>query len=87
MVATKRRFDVNVQKVRIVEAGAQRQRHVVPGVAVGDREHVEVVYLLSAGLEVPGGGGHHPAEALDGGVGGHRRKADYSANRPATRPS
>jgi hypothetical protein len=31
----------------LVEHGAQRERHVVAGVAVGDREHVEVVYLTA----------------------------------------
>ena len=40
------------QAVQLVEHGAQGERHVVPGVAVGDREHVEVVDLAAAGLEL-----------------------------------
>ena len=40
------------QAVELVEHGAQRQRHVVPGVAVGDREDVEVVDLVAACLQL-----------------------------------
>ena len=40
------------EPVELVEHGAQRQRHVVAGVAVGDREDVEVVDLLAACLEL-----------------------------------
>ena len=40
------------EPVELVEHGAQRQRHVVAGVAVGDREDVEVVDLLAARLEL-----------------------------------
>ena len=40
------------QAVELVEHGAQRERHVVAGVAVGDREHVEVVDLAAASLEL-----------------------------------
>jgi hypothetical protein len=40
------------EPVELVEHGTQRQGHVVPGVAVRDREHVEVVYLLAPRLEM-----------------------------------
>ena len=40
------------QAVELVEHRAQGQRHVVARVAVGDREHVEVVDLLAPGLEL-----------------------------------
>ena len=40
------------QAVELVEHGAQRERHVVPGVAVGDREDVQVVDLVAACLEL-----------------------------------
>ncbi len=40
------------QAVELVEHRAQRERHVVAGVAVGDREHVEVVDLLAPCLEL-----------------------------------
>ena len=40
------------QAVELVEHGAQRERHVVAGVAVGDREDVEVVDLPPPGLEL-----------------------------------
>jgi hypothetical protein len=36
------------QAVELLEHGAQRERHVVARVAVGDREHVEVVDLFTA---------------------------------------
>ena len=61
-----------VEAVQLAHHGAHGQRHVVPGVPVGDREHVQVVDLLAALLQVPVGGLDDPAEALDGGV-GHRR--------------
>ncbi len=40
------------EAVELVQHGAQRQRHVVTRVAVGNREHVEVVDLLSARFQV-----------------------------------
>ena len=40
------------QAVELGQAGAQGQRHVVARVAVGDREDVEVVDLLTARLEM-----------------------------------
>ena len=40
------------EAVELVEHGAQRQRHVVARVAVGDREDVEVVDLVAARLEL-----------------------------------
>jgi hypothetical protein len=42
---------VGVQAIELLEHRAQRERHVVAGVAVGDREDVEVVHLLAARLE------------------------------------
>ena len=39
------------QPVQLLQHRAQRQHHVVPGVAVGDREHVQVVDLLAPLLE------------------------------------
>ena len=41
-----------VHLVELVEHGAHGQRHVVPGVAVGHGEHVEVVDLLPAVLQL-----------------------------------
>ena len=40
------------QAVELVEHGAQRERHVVARVAVGDREDVEVVDLLPPALQL-----------------------------------
>ena len=40
------------QAVELIEHRPQRERHVVAGVAVGDREHVEVVDLLAPRLQV-----------------------------------
>ena len=40
------------EAVELVEHGAQRQRHVVARVAVGDREDVEVVDLLAAAFQL-----------------------------------
>ena len=51
------------EAVELVEHGAQRQRHVVAGVAVGDREDVEVVDLLAARLELAEGPLDDGAEA------------------------
>ena len=39
------------QPVELLQHGPQGEDHVVPGVPVGDGEHVEVVDLLAAGLE------------------------------------
>ena len=57
-----------VEAVQLAHHGAHGQRHVVPGVAVGDREHVQVIDLLAALLEVRVGGFDDPAEPLDRGV-------------------
>jgi len=35
------------EPVELLQHGAQGQHHVVPGVAVGDRKHVQVVYLFA----------------------------------------
>ncbi len=40
------------EAVQLVEDGAQRQRHVVARVAVGDREDVEVVDLLATAFQL-----------------------------------
>jgi hypothetical protein len=40
------------QHVDLLQDGPEGERHVVPGVAVGDGEHVQVVDLLAARLEV-----------------------------------
>ena len=57
------------EAVELVEHGAQRQRHVVPRVAVGDREHVEVVDLLAACLELGQRALDHGTEAEEAGIG------------------
>ena len=57
------------EAVELVEHGAQRQRHVVAGVAVGDREDVEVVDLLAARLELAEGALDDGAEAEEAGIG------------------
>ena len=59
------------EPVELLEHGAQREHHVVAGVAVGDREHVEVVDLLAPRLERGEAGLDDRAEADDAGV-GHR---------------
>ena len=43
---------VGDEPVDLLQARAERQDHVVARVAVGDREDVQVVDLLAAGLEV-----------------------------------
>ncbi len=43
---------LRAQAVEFLQHGAQRERHVVPGVAVGDREHIEVIDLLAARLKL-----------------------------------
>ena len=58
-----------VEAVELLHHGAHRHRHVVAGVAVGDREDVEVVHLLAALLEVRVRGRHHPAKAHDAWIG------------------
>ena len=57
------------QVVELVEDGAQRQRHVVARVAVGDREDVEVVDLLAARLELRERGLDDEAEAEEARIG------------------
>ncbi len=64
-----------LQPVELVEHGPQRQRHVVAGVAVGDREHVEVVDLLAPGFQVRQGscdGGPEADQVRVGHRVGHR---------------
>ncbi len=56
---------LTVQAVELGHHGAQRLHHVVAGVPVGDREHVQVVDLLAARLELGAGRGDHLPEALD----------------------
>ena len=71
------------QAVELLQHRPQRQHHVVAGVAVGDREHVEVVDLLAAGLERGQTGLYDCAEADDAGI-GHR--SAVSAVAPRRRP-
>ena len=54
-----------VEAVELLHHGPHRHRHVVAGVAVGDREDVEVVDLLAARLEVGVSARDDAAEALD----------------------
>jgi hypothetical protein len=61
------------QAVELAEHRAQRQRHVVARVAVGDREDVEVVDLLATGLQLGEPSGDDRPEAGEVGVGRHRR--------------
>ncbi len=63
---------LSVEDVELVHHGAHRHRHVVAGVAVGDREHVQVVHLAPAALQLVQRGRHHAAEA-DQALVGHRR--------------
>ena len=51
------------EPVELLEHGAQGHGHVVPRVAVGDREDVQVVDLGAAALELGERGGHDPAKA------------------------
>ena len=60
-----------VEAVELLHHGAHRHRHVVAGIAVGDREDVEVVYLLAASLQIGVGGADDAPEAHDRGI-GHR---------------
>ena len=57
-----------VEAVELLAHGPQGQRHVVAGVAVGDREDVEVVDLLAPLLEMGCGGADHASEALYRGI-------------------
>ena len=68
------------QPVDLLQARAQRQRHVVARVAVGDREDVEVVDLLAARLEVRQRAFQRDAEADEAGVA--TRPASGALERP-----
>ncbi len=57
-----------VDGVELVQHGAHGHRHVVAGVAVGDREDVEVVDLLTAALELRISRRHRPFEADQTGI-------------------
>ncbi len=61
-----------VEGVQLLEHGAHGHGHVVAGVAVGDGEHVQVVHLAPAALQLVQRGRHHAAEA-DQALVGHRR--------------
>ena len=63
-----RALGLPAEAIELVADRAQRQRHVVPGVAVGDREHVQVVDLLAPLLEMCGGRADHAPESLYGGI-------------------
>ena len=58
-----------VEAVELLHHRAHRHRHVVAGVAVGDREDVEVVDLLAARLQRGVGRADDPPEAGDRGIG------------------
>ena len=58
-----------LEPLELGEDRAHRQRHVVAGVSVGDREHVQVVDLLAPLLQMRERDGDDAAEALDGRVG------------------
>ena len=60
-----------VEAVELLHHRAHRHRHVVAGVAVGDREDVEVVDLLAASLQIGVGRADDAPEAHDRGI-GHR---------------
>jgi hypothetical protein len=66
---------LSVQAVQLAHHGAHGQGHVVPGVAVGDREHVQIVDLLAALLEVGVGGFDDPAKPLNRCVNHHEPAA------------
>ena len=51
-----------VDRVELVQHGAHGHRHVVAGVAVGDREDVEVVDLLATALQLGVSRRHRPLE-------------------------
>ncbi len=71
------------QGLDLGQAGAEGERHVVAGVAVGDREHVEVVDLLAPGFQMGQRALHDGAEAEEAGLRGRRghegRDAAYTA--------
>src|SRR5207302_1791829 len=78
------------QPIQLLQHGAQRQHHVVAGVAVGDREHVQVVDLFAARLQRGEARFNRPAKANDAGI-GHRRarlvlwpRSEHSAQRALT---
>ena len=62
------------QAIELLQHRAQREHHVVAGVAVGDREHIEVVDLLAARLERRKAGLYDRAKTNDARV-GHRSEA------------
>ncbi len=57
------------EPVELLQHGAQRQHHVVARVAVGDREHIEIVDLLAARLELGEAGLDNGPEPDDARVG------------------
>jgi len=58
-----------IEALELVEYGAHGHGHVVPGVAVRDREDVEVVDLAATALELGVAGRHRALEANDAGIG------------------
>ena len=62
-----------VQAVELRHHGPQRLRHVVSGVAVGDREHVQVVDFLTACLQLGIARCDNLPKALYGGIGQENR--------------
>jgi hypothetical protein len=70
-----------VEAVELVADRPQGERHVVAGVAVGDREDIEVVDLLAPLLEVGGGRVDDATESLYGGIGHAERELWGSSRR------
>ena len=60
---------VGGEAVQLGQHGAQREHHVVAGVAVGDGEHVQVVDLFAAVLKRRQAGLDQRAETDDAGIG------------------
>ncbi len=62
-------FGRSGEPIELLQNGPQGEDHVVAGVAVGDREHVEIVDLLTARLERGESGLDQDTEANDGRIG------------------
>ena len=71
-----------LQAIELVEDGAQRERHVVARVPVGDGKHVEVVDLLAARFQMRERPRHGDAKAQEIGI-GHDDTSITFARRPS----
>jgi len=63
-----RPLPVALQPIELIQHGLERECHVVPGVAVGDGEHIQVVDLLAARFQMRQRSRHGHAEADQIGV-------------------